>query len=1251
MLESSKKIESLNKQMEKTGSQKVPTKEYEELTKQIDKLEDKWNDVNAKMERAKALGDKTSSKTFRGWQYDADLLKRKIGLARGDLQDLVNTGKAFEINTDKSSLEEALKAEKATLNDLSREYSEAVQQMDSAKQFGAVQNEIFKTDKQLASLTERMREWMNTGRDAKSPDSFRIMQEEAAQLQQQLLESKASLEEMANSYERSQGRITAATQTEGLAGRFASLGSAVQGCVAKFMSMFRLQDGLQNELQESGEKLKDFELIQEDGSKKSFSDAVQEQIGKIDELAGHYEDAQSRIQSSDKTKGIITRFRNLASTAKEAFAKISNGAWNASSGMGKLATMPLRIGLLFPRMLKNAVSAFVGIKKQSKDTARSVNKNVALMQMGFAGLGSKITGIGTRILRMAKTVFFFGIIRKALTALRSGISETFETYLTYDTALNNSINSLKASLNTLKGSLVSAFAPIISTVVPYLQTMVNWLVTAVNAVAQFTAALFGKSTYKKASAGVSSVGDAADSTAGSLSDAADAAEELKKALGGYDELNVIGDDDTSSSGSGSGSGSSDSGSGITYEDVDIGSGISDFAEKIKEAWANADFTEIGLIVGTKLRDALDSIPWDDIKAGAEKIAKVTATFLNGFFETPGLFDSIGNTVAQGLNTALTFAKTFLDTVHWDSIGSAITTGISSFFKNVDWSLLGGTISSAFISFFDFVRGLFEGIDWSNLPYAIVQGIKDFFTGFDWKSMFGSLGELIGTALRAELDFGATVTELLKEAFSNIGAYFEEYIEEAKEHGENWAKGILNGIIDVFRNIGTWIKENILEPFVDGFKNTFGIHSPASEPTIVELGKNIMLGILNGIIEGLSSIGTWIKENVLQPILNGFSNAKEFFSEAGQAIWNGITGAFDSVKNTVSVTVTAVKDKVFDTVSASWNNIKDKTSKLTAKAQNASSGVLSTLKSGWETVKTKTAALSGTAKNTASAVLSTLKSGWDTIKTRTATLTGKAKNSSSSILSTLKSGWDTIKTKTAELTAKAKNSNSSVLSTLKSAWSNIKTKTVTLTANILGKATGALKSLLGLASGGIIVNGQVQSIPQYGSGGTPSSGTLFWAGEAGTEIVGTAGGRTEVLNKSQIASAIYSAVLSAMSEAAAKIGNAVLAHMTDCTNAAIADLGYILSEIRYISSNMPELEYSFTGLPQTVSVQDVNRYRYAGQYSGSSAIDTDSLAEAVASRLNIQIENVLTLDSDPVYRKMVTIDRETVKQTGKSGFGR
>ena len=88
-------------------------------------------------------------------------------------------------------------------------------------------------------------------------------------------------------------------------------------------------------------------------------------------------------------------------------------------------------------------------------------------------------------------------------------------------------------------------------------------------------------------------------------------------------------------------------------------------------------------------------------------------------------------------------------------------------------------------------------------------------------------------------------------------------------------------------------------------------------------------------------------------------------------------------------------------------------------------------------------------------------------------------------------------------------------------------------NVLkNKTVSHVLSKLGIRvnkNGGVYSNGSWKNIQQYANGGTPPHGTLFWAGEAGAEVVAHANGKTEVLNQSQMASAIYSAVYSAMSQ--------------------------------------------------------------------------------------------------------------------------
>lgn len=87
----------------------------------------------------------------------------------------------------------------------------------------------------------------------------------------------------------------------------------------------------------------------------------------------------------------------------------------------------------------------------------------------------------------------------------------------------------------------------------------------------------------------------------------------------------------------------------------------------------------------------------------------------------------------------------------------------------------------------------------------------------------------------------------------------------------------------------------------------------------------------------------------------------------------------------------------------------------------------------------------------------------------------------------------------------------------------------LTNKIKNKLSGTVSmSFKANALGGILTSAGWKSIPQYASGSL-NTGSLFFAGEksGNPELVGHVNGRTEVLNKSQLASVMYASVGQAM----------------------------------------------------------------------------------------------------------------------------
>ena len=95
----------------------------------------------------------------------------------------------------------------------------------------------------------------------------------------------------------------------------------------------------------------------------------------------------------------------------------------------------------------------------------------------------------------------------------------------------------------------------------------------------------------------------------------------------------------------------------------------------------------------------------------------------------------------------------------------------------------------------------------------------------------------------------------------------------------------------------------------------------------------------------------------------------------------------------------------------------------------------------------------------------------------------------------------------------------------------KQRTISVTAKITKTITsggyavvGNAKNAVGGACGGIFKNGKFQ---KFASGGMPDGSQLFWAREAGPELVGTLGGHTAVMNNDQIVASVSSGVAKAI----------------------------------------------------------------------------------------------------------------------------
>ena len=1040
-------------------------------------------------------------------------------------QKVRGIGDAAKISIEKS-LSSISKAQQK-VSDLDNQIEKLKANIKSAKEtpvktegFAALEKEIQKTEAALAKVDEKKRRFMETGGDETSK-AFQRMLYDGEQLDIQLdhlISKKRDMESAGTAY------TTADTtqmeeQLNSLIERRAQI---VRDLGLSYDSVNQKMDQLSQKEQESAAEAARLREIGENA--KISNQHIVDLTNRIEELKAR----QAELSAAGVGFGYAEYGQNAAELAR-LNAELEKYQKNVTDGEKKTGIFSRAINALGDKA-KESASKFLHLGKSSSGVGDNLSQSFS------KGLKSLLRyGLGIRSL--------FVLFNK----IRSAAKEGLDNMVQFSGGTNAAMSSMMSALTQLKNSLGAAFAPIIETVAPMISSFIQMLADAINSVNAFISSLLGRSTYTKAIAVQQDYAKSLNKTASAASNAGkatkEAAKEAEGFLAGFDEIQKLNKEAESSGGSGSGSGSGSGGggaSGLTpsmmFETAQIDGIISDWAEMFKDAWENADFTEIGGIIGGKIRDALDSIPWDSIKEKTNKVAKSTATLLNGIFETPGLSVSIGNTVAEMFNTAFGTVNTFLENFHFDSFGAFISSGIQSAFNRFDWGEATRLVSNVIKGIFDFGSGLLEGIDWESLPKDLANAIGEALQGFDFSGMSKSAGKLIGAALLAEVDFAKGITELWDDLVSSIADYFDQHISDAEAAGGSVWDGIANGIVEALKNIGTWIKENILVPFIEGFKEAFDIHSPASNPKLLEAAGYVGEGILQGIAEAFNGIASWIDENILTPIANALDFEAMInklmayvmgfvdYLEDVKIEWNpfsedfGITLPEDDLSVYVTARVNELEDdipkaeKTIDNTSAKITNATDQTKgkatvDATANLNNSTNSLTGTKRPNVATTANLNASTNSLTGRYKPSVASTAN-----LNASTNSLTGKYKPY---IYTTAKfNGVTDALTKaqkTISVTAKFTHSSGKFAS-----------------GGII-QSNGVMKHF---ASGGVIANGIAQtwnSIPKYASGTSSAHGSLFVAGEAGPEIVGHIGGRTEVLNKSQIAQAVYSAVVAALGQ--------------------------------------------------------------------------------------------------------------------------
>lgn len=771
----------------------------------------------------------------------------------------------------------------------------------SSKAWQRLQSEINLTNRQIADYKDEM-QWMeNEGTafiDGKNASGYSQLQEAFSGATEKLGEmtqqaQKCREELQTKAFEKTNQQLQLSISQ--LQRKVNSLTPAMQKAMRGSASALDTFDGKAQMLQETIRRIKEQMAAM---AKMKVPQAGKEPVDGAD--TSEYEELEKALNSvTDKLDTMMQKVEK----SQTAWSKFSNVLRNgAVKGLKSLVS----------NVTKGA-AAMLGLSLRANKTHSSFNN----------GLKSLLRyGVGVRSL--------FALMNK----LRSALANGYKNLVQYSDRTNTAISSIRSALTRLENSLATAFNPIVTAAAPALVQLINLISEAVSRIGMLTAALTGAKTFTKAKT-------IQEDYAKSLDKTSKSADKTKKALAGFDELNILDDKSTDKD-----DGSVDPSQ--MFEQVPIDSSIGDFAQRLKDAFEAGDWEGLGTLLGDKINSLVESVDWE----------------------------AWGKRLGKGLNAAIQTLYYTIDTVNWVKIGNHLGEAVNGIIGEVDWDKFGRLLAKRFTVVLDVVGGFLEELDWTKALNAFIRSFTGFFdelkdwleskdwkeigqtvtaklsdalqnadigettrafsqfiataitsvasfldgvdfaqvvldiigffvsavSGVDWAALAEAFGYALGVAIKKSVEFLADIAEYVVSA---IVGYFKTKIDEGpfENIGANFIYGILKGIEDVLEGIVGWIYNNIFKPIWDGICEAFGIHSPSKK--MMEIGGYIV----EGLIEGIKELPGKLKDKFDEAV----ERAKEFATAIVSKVKNGVGDAVTQAVDKIKSFPGNVKKKFDDTV--------------------------------------------------------------------------------------------------------------------------------------------------------------------------------------------------------------------------------------------------------------------------------------------------------------------------------------------------
>lgn len=543
--------------------------------------------------------------------------------------------------------------------------------------------------------------------------------------------------------------------------------------------------------------------------------------------------------------------------------------------------------------IKKVFSAFGNIGKEIKKLISLGSKFSKI----FSGSNKKSGfGIGNMV---GMSVLYSGVFQ-AISAIQNSIKEGSDSLAQYSDEYNRSISSMSTSLLYLRNSWAAAFSPIVSVVAPYISAFVDMIATALNSLGRLISALTGKNFAVQSKKSWNDYAASLEGVESGSEDAADATKDLEEQLTllPFDQINKLSEATNKDNGTGGGGGGSDN-AGLSpsdmFETVAVepisfdswGEAFNSFLDHLLNSGIPAlqkTLNSAANVVNTFAANLYEMFTFPGVLEKVQLLGQEIALAFNNFVNLID-WETIGGALGAGLNLALQFLVNFIYTFDWLNLGASLATMLNSAIAEIDWYAFGQLLWSKFKIGIETFAGFLLNLDMteiaqsaSRIVMGFVDSISETLLAIDWQgignqiatfiasidyagvaeSLFGGLGVALGS-------LGEFILGLVENAWNSVVTWWKD---TAFEDGKFTIEGLLNGILEALANIGTWIYDHIFSPFIGGIAKAFGFGS--ENESMAEVGKNVIKGFINGI--------TGMLEDLWDNITNVADNVVGWFKE-------------------------------------------------------------------------------------------------------------------------------------------------------------------------------------------------------------------------------------------------------------------------------------------------------------------------------------------------------------------------------------